>query len=128
MKNKILILIITFLVSGCVAPDDPFSFPPPLPPQGRTDIVYIGDSNCDPGVYGGGASWAIAGISGDCISGRPLMDVNSLPNDGVSLVFVALGVNDSSPGREITPLEYGEHLTELIIFFYYYRLMIWRQI
>ena len=103
-------------LSGCVAiPDDPFANPPPMPSTpGRPDVVMVGDSNCDPRFYGGGASWVLAGISGDCFGGRPLMDVSALPSAGVSLVFVALGVNDSSPARGITPTAYGEHLTTLI--------------
>lgn len=97
---KIFILIICLTLMGCV---------PPLPPT-RSDVIMIGDSNCDADYYHQ-VSWQIAGIAGDCLAGRKLIDIDYLYSDK-TLVFLALGVNDAS--HDIPPSEYGLHLTALL--------------
>lgn len=100
---------------GCVpaeVPVNPLSHPLPMPDvELREDVIIVGDSNCDPDNYGGASSWVHARISADCVGGRRLMTVNSLP-EGMVLIFIALGVNDSAGG--IDPDDYGNHLTSLI--------------
>ena len=100
------ILVLLLLIYGCVPVD---STPAPVVDNGRTDIVYMGDSNCD--ENGNVIPWQVAGISGDCVAGRALLSVNYMhPN--MKLTFIAMGTNDAAYGYN--PRHYEDRLWYLM--------------
>lgn len=104
--NRLLVLIL--LLSGCVdtlAPiDKSYVFE-------NNQIMYIGDSNCAAENWEFEMAWHIAGIDNDCIPGRRLMEIDTLPDS--SIVFLALGTNDAKH-TNTTQTDYGQRLTQLI--------------
>lgn len=117
MKKTIIInLVLTILfLSGCVQDVPPATWSSKFDELGyvatHKDVLYIGDSNCiDRFVEPSQLSWVISGISGDCVSGRKLMDIEYLPDKRI--IFLALGLNDS---LYIAVEDYTIKLNQLLI-------------
>lgn len=83
-------LLLLIALAGCmpVAPPAPVVVPPVTHP----DVVYVGDSLCASTYdWYGLTAQQIAGIVSDCVAGRSLMDITSLPD--VRIVFLGLVTN-----------------------------------
>ena len=112
----IRILLLVLFLCGC-APDVPITYNDPIDYEydpTYEDVVYVGDSNCSTRIVDSETdlSWYMAGIDSDCLAGRELMDITSLPE--ARIVFLALGTNDAW-NINTTTTQYSLRLDQLLI-------------